>query len=67
MQQFSKFITWCYLWLNTFQASYRPSSGAYNCTHSLWFCIHCRLKDVVLLVVVGQNILPDNDQQHYIL
>jgi hypothetical protein len=67
MQQFYKFITWRYLWLNMFWVSYRTSSGAYNYTRNLWFCIHCRLKDVVLLVVVGQNILPDHDQQRYIL
>jgi hypothetical protein len=39
-----------------FRASTRPSSGAYNCTRNLWFCIRCRLKDVALLVVAGQNI-----------
>jgi hypothetical protein len=63
MQQFSKFITWRYLWLKMFRASYRPSSGAHNCTRSLWFCIRCRLKDVALLVVVGQNNLPNHGQQ----
>jgi len=26
-----------YMWLNMFWASPRPSSGAYNCTRSLWF------------------------------
>jgi hypothetical protein len=26
-----------YVWLNTFLALLRPSSGAYNCTRSLWF------------------------------
>jgi len=25
------------VWLNMFRASSRPSSGAYNCTRSLWF------------------------------
>jgi len=67
MKQFSKFITWRYLWLSMFRASYRPSSETYNCTRSLCFCIRYRLKDVVLLVIVGQNILPNHDQQHYIL
>jgi hypothetical protein len=26
-----------YVWLKMFRASPRPSSGAYNCTRSLWF------------------------------
>jgi hypothetical protein len=26
-----------FVWLNTFRASPRPSSGAYNCTKSIWF------------------------------
>jgi len=26
-----------YVWLNMFRAPPRPSSGAYNCTRSLWF------------------------------
>jgi hypothetical protein len=26
-----------YVWLNMFQAPLHPSSGAYNCTRSLWF------------------------------
>jgi hypothetical protein len=25
------------VWLNMFQASLRPSSGAYSCTRSLWY------------------------------
>jgi len=37
MQQFYKFITWCFQSLNMFRASPRPSSGAYNCFNSLWF------------------------------
>jgi len=63
MQQFSKFIAWSYFWLSMFQASYRPSSGAYICPRSLCFYMRCSMKDVALLVVVGQNILLDNDQQ----
>jgi hypothetical protein len=34
--------------INMFQATYRPSSGAQNCTSSLWFCIRERLLDVVV-------------------
>ena len=37
MQQFHKFITWLYVWLNMFRASPRPSSGAYTCSRSLRF------------------------------
>jgi hypothetical protein len=51
MQQFHKFITW--LWLNMFQASPHPSSGAYNCTRSLWF-YRCSMAAGALLVVVWQ-------------
>jgi len=34
---FTSLLLYIYVWLNTFQASPRPSSGAYNCTRSLWF------------------------------
>jgi len=37
MQHFPKFIIWRLCVLNMFRASLRPSSGAYNCTRSLWF------------------------------
>jgi hypothetical protein len=39
------------MWLNMFRASTRPSSGAHNCTRSLWFY---RWKEVAaaLLIVV---------------
>jgi hypothetical protein len=42
-----------YVWLNMFRASPRPSSGARNCTRSLWFY---RWRPVVgaLLVMVWQ-------------
>ena len=35
-----------YVKLNMFRAKHRPSSGAQNCTSSLWFCIRERLLDV---------------------
>ena len=35
-----------YMKLNMFRATHRPSSGAQNCTSSLWFCIRKRLLDV---------------------
>jgi len=35
-----------YMKLNMFRATHRPSSGAWNCTGSLWFFIRGRLLDV---------------------
>jgi hypothetical protein len=37
-----------YMKHNMFRATHRPSSGAQNCTSSLWFCIRERLLDVVV-------------------
>jgi hypothetical protein len=34
---FTSLLLDVYGWLNMFRASSRPSSGAYNCTRSLWF------------------------------
>jgi hypothetical protein len=34
---FTNLLPDVYVWLNMFRASPRPSSGAYNCTRSLWF------------------------------
>ena len=42
-QNFSLFRV--YIRLNVFRATHRPSSGAQNCTSSLWFCIRERLLD----------------------
>ena len=51
VQQFHKFITWCLCVAQHVWAPQRPSSGAYNCTRSLWFY---RWKEAAgaLLVVV---------------
>jgi len=47
--------------VNMFRATRRPSSGAPNCTSSLWFCIRERLLDVE---VVGRcQVIPDSVQQ----
>ena len=35
-----------YMKLNMFRATHRPSSGAQNCTSSIWFCIRERLLEV---------------------
>jgi hypothetical protein len=34
---FTSLLLYVYAWLNMFQVTPRPSSGAYNCTRSLWF------------------------------
>jgi len=34
---FTSLLLDVHMWFNMFQASPRPSSGAYNCTRSLWF------------------------------
>jgi hypothetical protein len=52
---FTSLLPDVYVWLNMFQASPRPSSGAYNCTRSLWF--YCwREVAGTLLVVVCQTM-----------
>jgi hypothetical protein len=62
MQQFYKFITWCFVSLNMFQAPPRPSSGAYNCINSLWF-YRWSMVVAALLVVFWPVNQPDHDQQ----
>jgi hypothetical protein len=57
-----------YVWLNMFRLPLCPSSGAYNCTRSLWF--YCWSVAVgAFLVMVWQVILPDHDQfpLHFVL
>ena len=53
---FTSLLLDIYVWLNMFRALLRPSSGAYNCTRSLWFCRWS--------VAVWAGYLPDHDQQH---
>ena len=33
---FTSLLLGVHMWLNMFRASPRPTSGAYNCTRSLW-------------------------------
>ena len=40
-----------YVWLNMFRAPLRPSSGAYNCTRSLWFYLWSVGVGALLVVV----------------
>jgi len=46
-----------YVWLNKFRAPFRPSSGAYNCTRSLWF-YRWSVTVGALLVVVWHGKAP---------
>jgi hypothetical protein len=55
---FTSLLIDVYVWLNMFQASPRPSSGAYNCISSLWF-YRWSVLVAALLVMVW-----DYDQQH---
>jgi hypothetical protein len=58
IQQFHKFITHVYVWLNVFRVPPCPSSGAYNCISSLWFYRRSMVVEALLGVV-----WPDHDQQ----
>jgi len=51
---FTSLLLDVYVWLNMFRAPLCPSSGAYNCTRSLWFC-RWSLAVGALLVVVCQT------------
>jgi len=55
---FTSLLLDIYMWLNMFQASPRPSPGAYNYTRSLWF--YRRKEAARALLVV---FWPDHDQQ----
>jgi len=43
---YQNFLFHVYMKLNMFRTTHRPSSGAQNCTSSLWFCIRERLLDI---------------------
>jgi hypothetical protein len=59
---FTSLLLDVYMRLNMFRASPRPSSGAYNCTRSLWF-YNWKAAAGVLLVVVWPVNRPDHNQQ----
>jgi hypothetical protein len=70
VQQFYKFITWRFVSLNMFRAPPRPSSGAYNCTNTLWFYRWSVVVAALLVVVrpvAGQtttnNMLSETKRQ----
>jgi fucose 4-O-acetylase-like acetyltransferase len=48
---FTSLLLDIYVWLNMFQASPRPSSGAYNCTRSLWFYCWREAAGALLVVI----------------
>jgi hypothetical protein len=43
---YQNLLFYVYMKLSTFRATHHPSSGAQNCTSSLWFCICERLLDI---------------------
>jgi hypothetical protein len=51
MQIFTGLLLDVYVWLNMFQAPLCPSSGAYNCTRSLWFYRWSMVVGALLVVV----------------
>jgi hypothetical protein len=52
--RFTGLLLEVYVWLNMIWASPRPSSGAYNCTRSLWF-YRWSVAVGALLVVIWQT------------
>jgi hypothetical protein len=60
---FTSLLLDVYVRLNTFRASPRPSSGACNCTRSLWFYRRREAAAALLVVVWQVDNLPDHDQQ----
>jgi hypothetical protein len=57
---FTSLLLDVYVWLNMFRAPRSPSSGAWNCTRSLWF-YRWSLAVGALLVVVW--LTPDHQQK----
>jgi len=57
-KNFTSLLLDFYVWLNMFRASPLPSSGANNCTRSLWF-YRWREPAEALLVVVWQTTTND--------
>jgi hypothetical protein len=51
---YQNLLFYVYMKLTMFRATHHLSSGAQNCTRSLWFCVHERLLDVV---VTGRWVL----------
>jgi len=48
---FTSLLLDVYVWLNVYRAPLRPSSGAYNCTRSLWFYSWSVAAGALLVVV----------------
>ena len=60
MQQCIKIYYSVFIWSSTCFGGHRPSSGAQNCTSSLWFCIRKKLLDVE---VAGRCQIANKMQQ----
>jgi hypothetical protein len=59
-----------HMWLNMFQTSSRPSSGAYHCSGSLWFYREQEAAGALLIVFWPVDNRPDHKQQrssHFLL
>jgi hypothetical protein len=48
---FTSLLLDIYVWLNMFQVPLCPSSGAYNCTRSLWFYRWIVVVEALLVMV----------------
>jgi len=56
---FTSLLLDIYAWLNLFRAPLRSSSGAYNCTRSLWFyCWSVAVGALLVVVVTTTNNAP---------
>jgi hypothetical protein len=55
---FTSLLLDIYVWLNMFRALFRPSSGAYNCTRSLWFYRWTVAAGALLVVVRPTTLHP---------
>jgi len=54
-----------YMKLNMFRATHRPSSGAYNCTGSLWFFIRVDL--CIIVQFIKKNPTRCNSASKFII
>jgi hypothetical protein len=57
---FASLLLDVYVWLNMFRAPLRPSSGAYNCTRSLWFYRWSGVVGALLFVVWSGQTTTNN-------
>jgi hypothetical protein len=55
-----------YMKLNMFRATHRPSSGAQNCTSSLWFCIRAQLLQDVKQLMAAHSFGSSSRPCHFL-